>query len=129
MCFKLLISPDSGRKRASFEGPLYSRFVPRLCKNRSSSPCRRFTGRPADKFSIDLRINFASPPTQKKGVLRLYRLNEPLGAQDVHHSGQIVGQYMQAHLRTDVGQPFHKKVSRPHPHFERRIGVLNRLPS
>ena len=23
----------------------------------------------------------------KKGVLRLYRLNEPLGAQDVHHSG------------------------------------------
>lgn len=51
-------------------------------------------------------------------LLCLYRSNQWLGAQDVHHAFQVVREYVQTRLRADVFQGFHLKVDVPHPGFQ-----------
>ncbi|MNP12387.1 hypothetical protein D3C76_1046170 [compost metagenome] len=49
-----------------------------------------------------------------------------MGADDFHDPFQVVGEHIQAHLRTHPGQLSRQEVRRTHPLFERPEGMLNR---
>lgn len=55
-----------------------------------------------------------------------HRLDGPVEPQDGHHPPQVVGQYMQAHLRPDVGQPLGNEMGVPHPALEGAEHMLDR---
>ena len=50
-----------------------------------------------------------------------------MNAHDVHHSGEIVGEYVQRHFGGDLRQTLHQEVRRPHPHLERAKGMFGGL--
>jgi hypothetical protein len=49
-----------------------------------------------------------------------------MGTDDFHDPFQVVGEHIQAHLRTHPGQLSRQEVRRTHPLFERPEGMLNR---
>ena len=64
---------------------------------------------------------------QKLGFLRRHRLQQAFGADDFHHPFQVVGEHIQAHLRTHPVKFSSQKVRCPHPLLERPEGMLNSL--
>jgi hypothetical protein len=56
----------------------------------------------------------------------LDRRDERLHAEDVHNSGEIVGEHVQGHLGGNLRQALHQKGRRTHPHLERRAGWSGR---
>jgi hypothetical protein len=41
------------------------------------------------------------------------RGHQRLNAHNIHHAGEIVGEHVQRHLGSDLGQTFHQEVGRP----------------
>ena len=58
-----------------------------------------------------------------------YRLNQRRDAHNTDHSPEIISKNMQAHLRSDILEPPHKKMRRSHPGFQRPKRVLHRTRS
>ena len=54
------------------------------------------------------------------------RVYQTVGTDDFHDPFQVVGEHIQAHLRTHPGQFSRQEVRRSHPLFERPEGMLNR---
>ena len=52
--------------------------------------------------------------------------HQTVSADDFHNPFQVVGEHIQAHLRTHPGQFSRQEVRRTHPLFERPEGMLNR---
>ena len=59
------------------------------------------------------------------GFLRRHRLQQAFGADDFHHPFQVVGEHIQAHLRTHPVQLSGQEVRCAHPLLERPEGMLN----
>ena len=54
------------------------------------------------------------------------RFHQTVGIDDFHDPFQVVGEHIQAHLRTNPGQLPRQEVRRTHPLLERPEGMLNR---
>ena len=72
-------------------------------------------------------------PRQGRDKSRPRRSGSPDGreqarsTEDVHHSGQVVGEHVQSHLGGHVGQTLHQEVRRPHPRLDGAEGMLDGL--
>lgn len=63
------------------------------------------------------------------GTLCPHRLNQPLGAKNLHDAFHIVGQHVKAHFRADVLEALGQKMRRSHPSLQRAERVLDCLAS
>jgi len=68
----------------------------------------------------------ASGMGQNQPFLCRQRLHQTVSTDDFHDPFQVVGEHIQAHLRTHLGQLSRQEVRRTHPLFERPEGMLNR---
>jgi hypothetical protein len=90
-----------------------------LQKSRTADVAKRFYGMESNgpRGSSDVRICRLG--------LCLDGGHERPDAHDVHHSGEIVGQYVQRHLRGNPRQCLHQEVCCPHPHLQRAEWMLD----
>lgn len=61
----------------------------------------------------------------KAGLLRRHRLQQAFGADDFHHSLQVIGEHIQAHFSAHPVQFSSQEVRCSHPLLERPEGMLN----
>jgi hypothetical protein len=73
-----------------------------------------------------LKAFFALISMRKKGssTHQTHRGHHFLKAKNAEYSFKVVGQYVQAHLCADIGQPLGQEVRVPHPMFERAEHML-----
>src|SRR5471032_865549 len=90
------------------------RYGARLCENICGSRRKR---------CVNCRLG-----ELKKGLQPDQSCFQPLDSHDVNHSFQIVGENMQAHLRSHAWKRLGKKMRRPHPRFKCAEWVLYRTP-
>src|SRR5215813_9523515 len=99
---------------------MMSAFHPRLCGNlpgEASGFFRvSFWAWPIEAIGDGMWIGCSGP----------HRLHQRSGAEDLDHSLEVVGEDVEAHLRSDLFERLHPEVRRPHPGFYGPEGMFDR---
>lgn len=100
-------------------------FPPFLVSN--SFPAKNNLPPPNRAFKVFFTL--ISPRKKGSPAHQTHRGHCSLNPKNAKHSLEVVGQYIQAHLGADIGQPLGQEARVPHPVLERAEHMLHCSPS